>query len=169
MKERNGVRVGQRVRDLDGRAVGRVKELYDWGFGVEKGFPILFRKDHVFRYDEVRGTRDGELVVARTEKDLLDLSSGRLPESWRIPAPDGFPRAATPAEARGVFAEVASARLPLPPERSEAAGVDEGPPRGPAPSESLIWERPAEELGAEEQRRHAERRGQGAEARPSAH
>jgi hypothetical protein len=163
MKERNGVRVGQHVRDLDGRSLGRVKELYDWGFGVEKGFPILFRKDHVFRYDEVRGTRDGALVVARTEKDLVALARGELPASWRIPAPADFPRAATPAEARGVFAEVASARLP-PVER-----VDTAPAAGPAPAESLIWERPGEELGAGEQRRHAERRGQGAEARSSAH
>jgi hypothetical protein len=163
MKERNGVRVGQRVRDLDGHALGRVKELYDWGFGVEKGFPILFRKDHVFRYDEVRGTRDGELVVARTGKDLIDLSRGVLPESWRIPAPDGFPRAATPAEARAVFAEVASARLP------PVGRVDTAPPHGPAPAGSLIWERPGEELGGDEERRYAERRGQGAEARPSPH
>jgi hypothetical protein len=169
MKERNGVRVGQRVRDLDGRPLGRVKELFDWGFGVEKGFPILFRKDHVFRYDEVRGTRDGALVVARTQKDLIDLSRGELPASWRIPAPAGFPRAATPAEARAVLAEIASRRLPPPAERIESARVDEGPPLGPAPAESLIWERPADELGAAEERRRAERRGEGAEARPPAH
>ena len=81
MKERNGVRVGQRVLDLDGKVVGRVKELYDWGFGMQKGFPILFRKDYVFRYDEVRGTRDGALVMARTKRDLIDLAGGRLPDS----------------------------------------------------------------------------------------
>ena len=158
MKERNGVRVGQRVLDLDGKVVGRVKELYDWGFGVEKGFPILFRKDHVFRYDEVRGTRDGALVVARTKRDLIDHAEGRLPDSWRIPAPADFPRAATPAEARAVFAEVASARLPPLVERTDA------PATKVASSESLIWDRSDAALGSDEERREVERRGQRADA-----
>lgn len=169
MKERNGVRVGQRVRDLDGRPLGRVKELFDWGFAVEKGFPVLFRSDHVLRYDEVRGTRDGALVIARTQRDLVDLSSGQLPASWRIPAPVGFPRAATPGEARAVYAEIASARLPAPVDRIEAARVDEGPPHGPAPAASLIWERPADEPDEAEEPRPAGRHGPGAEANPSAH
>jgi hypothetical protein len=160
MKERNGVRVGQRVRYVDGKVVGRVVELFDAGFAVQRGFPILFRKDFVFRYDEVRGTRDGGLVVARTEKDLFQLARGELPASWRIPAPSGFPTAAAPAEARGVFAEVASARLPAP-----AQTTDTLPPPGPAPAESLIWERPAGESGTAEERRYAQQRGEA----PAAH
>lgn len=165
MKERNGVRVGQRVRDLAGKRVGRVARLFDWGFEVVRGFPILFRTDHVFRYDEVRGTRDGELLVARTADDLFQLARGELPVSWRIPAPAGFPTAAAPAEARAVFAEVAAARLPAPPQRAGETAV---PATGPAPAESLIWERPTGELGAGEERRYVERRGQGAEA-PAPH
>lgn len=165
MKERNGVRLGQHVRDLEGKPVGRVSRLFDWGFEVVKGFPILFRKGWVFRYDEVRGTRDGALVVARTESDLFQLARGELPASWRIPAPAGFPTAAAPAEARGVFAEVAAARLPAPAQRTELAA-----PAGPAPAESLIWERPAAEPAAGEERRYAERRGQGAGTEaPAAH
>jgi hypothetical protein len=162
MKERNGVRVGQRVRYVDGKPVGRVVELFDGGFAVQRGFPILFRRDFVFRYDEVRGTRDGGLVVARGEKDLFQLARGELPASWRIPAPSGFPTAAAPAEARGVFAEVASARLPAPQPTGALS------PPGPAPAESLIWERPAGEPGTTDERGYAQRRGQGAEA-PAAH
>lgn len=158
MKERNGVRVGQRVRDLDDKVVGRVKELYDWGFGVEKGFPVLFRKDHVFRYDEVRGTRDGTLVVARTKRDLIELAEGRLPDSWRIPAPADYPRAATPSEARGVFEEVASARLP------PLAEPKEPPAGGTVSSGSLIWDRSDAALVSDEERRAIERRGRTADA-----
>lgn len=163
MKERNGVRVGQRVRSVDGKPVGRVVELFDGGFAVQRGFPILFRKDFVFRYDEVRGTRDGELVVARAEKDLIQLARGELPASWRIPAPSGFPTAAAPGEARAVFAEVASARLPAPAQPTGTLS-----PTGPAPAESLIWERPTGEPGTAEERRYAQQRSQGAEA-PAAH
>lgn len=107
MKERNGVRRGQRVRDLDGTPLGRVTALYDDGFKVSKGFPILFRKDSVARYDEVRGARDGALVLARSRQDLFALAEGYLPPSWRVPAPPGFPASATPDEARGVRAELA--------------------------------------------------------------
>jgi hypothetical protein len=104
-EERNGVRVGQRVRDVDGSPLGRVDALYDSGFSVVKGLPLLFRTDFVARWDEVREVRDGELVLARSSRDLFDLARGELPPSWRIPAaPDG-PEAATPAEARGVLAE----------------------------------------------------------------
>lgn len=107
MRERNGVKRGQRVRDLDGTPLGRVTALYDWGFKISKGFPILFRKDFVARYDEVRGVRDGDLVIARSRRDLFDLAWGELPPSWRVPAPPGFPAAATPGEAQGVLAEIA--------------------------------------------------------------
>ncbi len=107
MQERNGVKLGQRVRDLDGTPLGRVKRLHEQGFVVSKGFPILFRTDHVARYEEVRGVRDGELIIARSRQDLFDLAAGGVPPSWRIPVPPEFPAAATPDEARGVFEDLA--------------------------------------------------------------
>jgi len=119
MHERNGVRIGQRVRDLDGNDLGRVTRLYEQGFAARKGFPILFRKDIVARYDEVRGVRDGEIVLARSARDLQDLAAGEVPPSWRIPAPPGFPTVATPDEARGMFHHLARGAIapvtPAPP------------------------------------------------------
>ncbi len=103
MTERNGVRLGQRVRDVDGQDLGRVKELYESGFAVSKGFPLLFRRDWVVRYDEVRGVRAGALVLARSDRDLLALAEGDVPPAWRIPAPPDYPPLATPSEALGVF------------------------------------------------------------------
>lgn len=100
MKEWNGIRVGQRVRDLDGNDLGRVKELYDAAFSIVKGFPILFRQDVVARYDEVRELRDGELVLARSSRDLFELAAGGVPPAWRVEAGPEQPTAATPAEAR---------------------------------------------------------------------
>ena len=110
MKERNGVRIGQPVRDLDGRELGRVTALHDESFAVSKGV-LLFRRDAVARYDEVRGVRDGALVLARSARDLDELAAGRIPPSWRIPTPPGFPAAATPAEARLVFEDLAARSL----------------------------------------------------------
>jgi hypothetical protein len=108
MTERNGVRRGQRVRDADGKDLGRVKRLYPLGFEVRKGLPLLFRADAVIRYDEVRGVRDGVLVVARSDRDVLDLAAGGVPRTWRVPAPPGFPSAATPSEARLVLDDIAA-------------------------------------------------------------
>ncbi len=108
MKERNGVRLGQPVRDADGKDLGRVTKLWEWGFEVTRGFPVLFRRDRVVRYDEVRGARDGALVVARSDRDLFDLAAGGVPRSWRVPAPPGYPSAATPAEAQLVLEDIAS-------------------------------------------------------------
>jgi len=132
MHERNGVRIGQRVRDLDGNDLGRVTRLYEQGFAARKGFPILFRKDIVARYDEVRGVRDGEIVLARSARDLQDLAAGEVPPSWRIPAPPGFPTVATPDEARGMFHHLARGAIatatPAPPTSADlplAADVDE--------------------------------------------
>src|SRR5512133_3156036 len=79
MKELNGVRLGLRVRDADGKDLGKVTKLYAWGFEVTRGFPVLFRKDRVVRYDEVRGVREGALVVARSDRDLLELAARRSP------------------------------------------------------------------------------------------
>jgi hypothetical protein len=107
MKELNGVRVGQRVRDADGKDLGKVTRLFEWGFEVTRGFPVLFRKDRVVRYDEVRGARDGALVIARSDGDLMDLAEGRIPRSWRVPSPPGYPSAATPAEAQSVLEDIA--------------------------------------------------------------
>lgn len=107
MTERNGVRIGQPVRDLDSRYLGRVKALYDRAFLVGRGFPILFRREQVIPYDEVRGERDGALVVSRSARELLELAEGGMPATWRVPVPPGFPGAATPGEARGVREAVA--------------------------------------------------------------
>ena len=108
MTERNGVRLGQRVRDAEGKDLGRVDRLYDEGFEVARGFPILFRRVEVVRYEEVRGQRDGALVVARSGRDVFDLAEGGIPRSWRVPAPPGYPAAATPSEARLVLEDIAS-------------------------------------------------------------
>jgi len=108
VNERNGVQLGQRVRDADGKDLGRVTRLYASGFQVTRGFPVLFRRDRVVRYDEVRGAREGALVVARSDADLFDLAAGGVPRSWRVPAPPGYPSAATPSEARLVLEDIAS-------------------------------------------------------------
>lgn len=100
------MRVGRRVRDLDGTPLGQVTRLYDSGFAVGKGL-WLFRKDYVLRYDEVRGLRDGELLVARSRRDLFDLAAGDVPPSWRIAAPPDFPAIATPPEASLLVHDVA--------------------------------------------------------------
>lgn len=137
--DRNGVRIGQSVRDLDGKDLGRVKALYDEAFLAVKGPPLLFRQDHVLRYDEVRGERDGALVVARSDRELLELARGELPATWRVPVPAGFPSAATPSEARGVFAEVALGHAvsgaPV-----EAGELAEPPARRPAPGEARVYQ-----------------------------
>ncbi len=127
MRERNGVRLGQRVRDLDGTSLGRVARLYGDGFEVRRGFPILFRRDLVARYDEVRGVRDGELVVARSRRDLFDLAAGGLPPSWRTPAPPEFPTAATPAEAQALRAELARGAVGGPASAPAAPAEEEVP------------------------------------------
>lgn len=153
MKERNGVRLGQRVRDADGKDLGRVTRLHDWGFEVRKGLPFLVRHDRVIRYDEVRGVRDRALVVARSDRDLFDLAEGGVPRSWRVPAPPGYPSAATPAEARFVLDDIASgsafARLPA--------------------DEPLVPAAPAAPpLVASEERTYADSRGQSAVKPPPA-
>ena len=136
MKERNGVRVGQRVRDLDGASLGRVVRLFDDGFEARRGLPFLIRRDYVLRYEEVRGVRDGALVVARSRSDLAELAAGGVPPAWRIPAPSAFPVAATPSEARDVRAEIARGRVPgaavEEPEPDREAPLLEGAPRAPA-------------------------------------
>jgi len=125
MRQRNGVRIGQRVRDLDGTSLGRVTALYEQGFAIRKGLPILFRSDYVARYDEVRGVRDGELIVARSGRDLFDLAAGGVGPSWRIPVPPEFPGTATPPEAALLREDIARGGLggegPPPPPTSERA------------------------------------------------
>lgn len=138
MKERNGVRLGQRVRDLDGASLGRVVRLFADGFETRRGLPILIRRDYVLRYEEVRGVRDGALVVARSRSDLADLAAGGVPPAWRIPAPSAFPVIATPSEARDVRAEIARGGVPgaaveePEPEPDREPPLREGAPREPA-------------------------------------
>ena len=99
MNERNGVRRGQRVRDVEGKDLGRVGKLFEAGFEVRKGFPLLFSDNQVLRYADVRVSGAGDLVVARAAADVFTLAEGRLPDSWRIGTAQGFPSAATPSEA----------------------------------------------------------------------
>jgi len=142
MREHNGVRIGQTVHDLEGNHLGRVTALHDWAFRVSKG-ALLFRRDAVVRYDEVRGERDGALVIARSPRDLSELAAGRIPPAWRIPAPPGLPSAATPAEARLVFEDLA-ARAAAPRDLARPV-VPQAPPAPRSP---------------EEERRYVESRGQ---------
>lgn len=99
MNERNGVRVGQRVKDLDGKDLGKVTKLNDWGFQTVKGLPVLIRDEYVFRYEDVRPSADGGLLVARGGDDIYTLAAGKLPPSWKAGVREGFPSAATPLEA----------------------------------------------------------------------
>jgi hypothetical protein len=151
MQERGGVRVGQRVRDLDGTPLGRVTHVYDEGFAVGKGL-WLFRRDHVLRYDEVRGQRDGELLVARSKRDLFDLAAGAVPPSWRIAAPPDFPGIATPSEARLLVHDLARAAI-------ATGGGAPAPGRAP----ERVATPPSED---EEEREYARTRGESLPAHP---
>jgi hypothetical protein len=130
-RHRNGVRLGQTVRDVNGKALGKVTALYDASFSVSRGF-MMFRSDHVIAYDEVRSERDGALVVSRSDNQLQELAAGELPSTWTIPVPPDFPAAATPGEARGVFGELARARAQeaavAAPVEAPRAARDEAPP-----------------------------------------
>lgn len=135
MKERDGVRLGLAVRDLDGVSLGRVVRLFDWGFQTRRGL-LLWKREHLVRYDEVRGLRDGGLVVARSRRDLFELAAGGIPPAWRIRAPAAFPVAATPAEARELIAAIARGDVPGATEEEPTlapAATEVGPGAGPAP------------------------------------
>ncbi len=151
MTERNGVRLGRRVQDADGRDLGKVTALYEWGFAVSKGLPVLFARDWVARWDELRGARDGSIVVARSERDLFELAEGEIPRAWRVPVPEGYPDAATPSEAQGVFEEIAAG----------AIATDLGEPEWAAGADAAT-----ERAFALEER--DERRGAGGLGRPAA-
>jgi len=98
MRSNRGVTVGQRVRDVEGNDLGRVRRLYATGFAAARGFALLFREDFVLRYEDVRGEKDGALLVSRAPGDVYALAAGELPESWKIDAKPGMPSAATPSE-----------------------------------------------------------------------
>lgn len=148
-RERNGVRLGQPVRDVDGASLGKVVRLFPWGFESRRGLPILSRGSWVLRYDEVRAVRDGALVVSRSGRDLFELAAGEIPTAWRIPTPAAFPSAATPGEASFVREDVAAGRVP----GAGAAEAEDRPP--PEPPE-------ARPLTDDELRAYVEDRGQGA-------
>jgi len=98
MRSNRGVTVGQHVRDVEGNDLGRVRSLYATGFASARGFPWLFRQDFVLRYEDVRGEKDGVLVVSRAPGDVYALAAGELPASWKVEAAPGMPSAATPTE-----------------------------------------------------------------------
>ena len=148
-RERNGVRLGQPVRDVDGASLGKVVRLFEWGFATRRGLPILSRGHWLLRYDEVRAVRDGALVVSRSGRDLLELAAGEVPRAWRIPTPPAFPTAATPAEARSVMEAIAAGRVAGAARPGEGARpVPEGEEPGP--------------LGEDELRAYVHSRGQAA-------
>jgi nucleoid-associated protein YgaU len=153
-RQRNGVRIGQTVRDVDGKVLGKVTDLYAASFSVARGF-MMFRSDHVLAYDEVRGERDGALVVARSDSQLQELAAGELPSTWTIPVPPDFPAAATPGEARGVFGQLAR-------ERAQEAAVAATPVEAPAPA------REARPVGQGEVATYVARRGETPPVEPTA-
>ena len=82
------VQVGMTVVDADGRHLGKVTRCDRFGFEVVHGF--WSPREWVVRYDEVADVRRGEVHIARSDRDLLDLAGGRLPRTWRrdaSPAP----------------------------------------------------------------------------------
>jgi len=81
--ERKRIRKRMRVRDLDGRKLGRVTRLHADAFEVEGGFPFLFLREYVVGYGEVRAVEGGVVTVARSESALQDLAAGRMPASGR--------------------------------------------------------------------------------------
>jgi hypothetical protein len=151
MQEREGVRVGQRVRDLDGTSLGRVTHLFDWAFAARRGL-WLFRSDYVLRYDEVRGVRDGEILVDRSSRDLFDLAAGGIPPSWRVATPPEFPTAATPPEARLLLRDLARRAIATDAAPRPAPAI-EPPPADAPPTE-------------DEEREYVRTRGQSVPAQP---
>jgi hypothetical protein len=124
-----------------------VTRLHEWTFETEKGLPLLFRRDFVVPYDEIRVVRAGAVVVSRSERTLFSLAAGEIPPAWRVPVPPELPAAATPPEARQLVAELAAPRpartsrppatAPVPPAGDRSVPADEeddyAQPRGVAP------------------------------------
>ena len=81
MQERHGVTVGMVVRDADGKTLGKVDRLYDWGFAVVRG--LWSPREWIIRYDEVLEAGRGYVSVARSDEALAELAAGALPHSWR--------------------------------------------------------------------------------------
>lgn len=133
------VRLGRRVRDITGKDLGRVKALYDGAFLVQKGPALLFRKDLVIRGDEVRGVRDGVVVVARDDAALQTLAAGGVPDSWRVPTPPDYPQVAAPGEAHELLEVLAAERAR--PVTGAATGAE------PAGTARAAWAEPDEAEG----------------------
>ncbi|BDG10245.1 hypothetical protein [Anaeromyxobacter paludicola] len=77
----SSVQRGMPVRDLDGRLLGRVSRLDEWGLEYEKG--LLFKQGGVAPWREVHALRDGTVVLARSERALFQLAAGQIPDTWR--------------------------------------------------------------------------------------
>lgn len=87
----SGVRTGMTVKDGAGTPLGKVRRVYAWGFEVGSGF--WSPREWVFRYDEVLRASGDVVEVSRRPDDLLRLSAGELPDSWRRGTPPGDPHA----------------------------------------------------------------------------
>lgn len=135
------VREGMRVRDLDGKALGRVTRIDPWGIEYTKGH--LYRVDGAASFSEVREVRDGEVILARSARALFDLAAGRIPETWRASEPPPL----VGAEEGVVPGTATPAPLPL-------------GPKDEFPLEVMPYGREFPHLSPEDERRYIEAQGQ---------
>ncbi|KYF94186.1 hypothetical protein BE17_33785, partial [Sorangium cellulosum] len=66
------------VRSSDGEKLGKVVQIHESRFEIEKGF--FFPKEYAVRYDEVSGIRDGEIILTRG-RDQLATERGQASEA----------------------------------------------------------------------------------------
>lgn len=88
------VKVGMSVVDEDGRRLGKVTRRDAWGFEVVRGF--WSPSEWVIRWDEVLAVGPGQVSVARSERALLELAQGGMPESWSRGTPPLVAAPSTP-------------------------------------------------------------------------
>ncbi len=85
MGDGHDLRVGMRVKDLDGKALGKVSRRDAHAFEVVRGF--FGPREWVVRYDEIVEVKDGIVTIARSDEALFELAAGRLPATWRRTLP----------------------------------------------------------------------------------
>jgi len=61
---------GTVVKTLDGEKLGKVSTLDTDSFIVQKG--VFFPKDFIFRYEDIRDFRDGEIIVNTSKNDISE-------------------------------------------------------------------------------------------------